>query len=494
MLKKILSNSAIYGLAPQIPQVANIFILPIITQDLTRLDYGVAGIIYSYLAALAAIHLLGTKNIISTSFFHHTMQYKWLWRQIHGFISLWSLLYGVLVGLILYLAVPEEAIEHRWTIVLLHAIPSALLNVTIEYGTIYHQVSQKPIPIGIQVVTVGFVSIFLNLFLISYLKMGYMGWFWSRFVATILSFFFFFYTLYFRQKLTPIFNFKWRLVKEKLKVCLPIIPHHYGSYLLSSSDRIVMDMLQVNVKQIGTYNLGGNFGSYFNAFADGSGMAIGPLMYEYFNKLKRQDALRLNRKMIFLWQSAMMVFSFLVCLWFKEIFFILIKNDELQEAYSLAIIMIMGFNYRPLYSGFSFKLLYYEKAGNIWKNTFSAGILNIVLNIIFIPIYGIEAAAVTTSISFLYLSMAGFFISDYRKMNDLNYYPFHWLVGIIFLSIVVYMLKDIYWLYKVGISVTIVSACIYWIIQNQDFLQLFDITNYKKAKETLDVGKKNLDK
>lgn len=478
LIKKILSNSAIYGLAPQIPQVANIFILPLITQDLTRLDYGVAGIIYSYLAALAAIHLLGTKMILSNSYFHHAMQHKWLWRQMHGFISLWSLLYGVLVGLVIFFAVPEEAIENRGLIVLLHVIPSAFLNVTIEYGTIYYQVSQKPVPIGIQVVSVGLVSVFLNLYLISFLKMGYMGWFWSRFVASILSFCFFFYTLYFRQKFIPIFNFKWRLIKEKLKLCLPLIPYYYGSYLLTSSDRIVMDQLKVNVNKIGVYNLGANFGNYFNSFADGSGLAINPIIYQYLQKLPREKSFKLNRDLTFLWQAAMMVLSFVVCLWFKEIFELLIQNDDLQAAYPLAIIMIMGCNYRPLYSGFAVKLFYFEKSNSIWKISFGAGLLNIVLNIIFIPIYGIEAAAISTFVAFLAMGIAGFFISDYRKMDDLKYYPFYWLVGICIATVVVYMLKDIYWVSKVGITLGILGASAFWAFRNKAFLLSFDLKNH----------------
>ncbi|MEM8890632.1 MAG: lipopolysaccharide biosynthesis protein [Bacteroidota bacterium] len=483
MIKKILSNSAVYGLAPQIPQVANILILPIITQDLSRLDYGVAGIIYSYLAALSAIHLLGTKIVLSNGFYHYRKQYKWLWRQMHGFISLWSLFYAFLMGVIIYWVVPEEAVENRWAIVLMHTIPSALLNATTEYGILHHQVAQKPGPIAFQMIVVGFITIGINLWLISFEKMGYMGWFWSRFIGSVLSFLFFSYFLYYKLKLLPIFNFKWRLIKDKMKVAFPMIPHYYGSYLLTSSDRIVMDLYQVNIQKIGIYNLAGNFGNYFNAFADGTGMATGPVIYEYFRNLKRRHAFKLSRDLIFIWQAGMMLFSFLVCLWFKEIFSILINNPDLQDAYSLAIIMIMGFNYRPLYSGFAVKLFYYEKAGRIWLVSFGAGILNVVLNIIFIPIYGIEAAAITTFVAFLFLGLAGFFIKEYREMNDVNYFPFHWLIGIIIATVIVYFLKDIFWLYKIGISLFLLTVSLIWILKNKELIRSFDPKQSKQEED-----------
>lgn len=403
---------------------------------------------------------------------------------MHGFISLWSLFYAFLMGLIIYWVVPEEAVENRWAIVLMHTIPSAFLNATTEYGILHQQVAQKPGPIAFQMIVVGFITIAINLWLITFEKMGYMGWFWSRFIGSILSFLFFSYFLYYKLKLLPIFNFKWRLIKAKMKVAFPMIPYYYGSYLLTSSDRIVMDLYQVNIQKIGIFNLAGNFGNYFNAFVDGTGMAINPVIFEFLQGLKRKDAFRLSRDLIFIWQGTMMIFSFLVCLWFKEIFSILINNPDLQEAYSLAIIMIMGFNYRPLYAGFAVKLFYYEKAHRIWLISFSAGVLNIVLNIIFIPIYGIEAAAITTFIGFLFMGMAGFFIKEYRQMGDLNYRPFHWLFGIIISTVIVYILKDIYWLYKVGISLFILGATIFWILKNKELIQSFDPRQKLNEEET----------
>ena len=48
MLKKVLKNSLIYGIAPQITAVANILVLPLITPNLTEFDFGINGIALSY--------------------------------------------------------------------------------------------------------------------------------------------------------------------------------------------------------------------------------------------------------------------------------------------------------------------------------------------------------------------------------------------------------------------------------------------------------------
>ena len=45
MIKKVVTNSAIYGLSPHIPKIVSVFLLPIMTQYLTDVDYGIAGTI-----------------------------------------------------------------------------------------------------------------------------------------------------------------------------------------------------------------------------------------------------------------------------------------------------------------------------------------------------------------------------------------------------------------------------------------------------------------
>jgi len=80
MIKKLFSHSLIYGLAPQISKIAGIFALPIITKDLTDIDFGIWGTTMAYFGSLQALLLLGLTVVISNSFFKMPSQYKWLWR------------------------------------------------------------------------------------------------------------------------------------------------------------------------------------------------------------------------------------------------------------------------------------------------------------------------------------------------------------------------------------------------------------------------------
>lgn len=146
MYKKIFSHTAIYGLAPQIPRIAGIFILPIITQYLTEVDFGVYGLIVAVVGAMTALSNLGLNVVLSNSFYKSPMQHKWAWRQIYGFLILWQIPYTIMLGLVIYFIIPEEAAENTWLIILLNTIPVVLFGPTSFYvlNTINYKKGQCP--------------------------------------------------------------------------------------------------------------------------------------------------------------------------------------------------------------------------------------------------------------------------------------------------------------------------------------------------------------
>lgn len=438
MLKKLFSHSMIYGIAPQIGKVAGIFALPIITKDLTEIDYGIWGIIVAYTGALQALFTLGMEVVLANSFFKMPSQHKWLWRQVYGFLYLVAIPFSILVGLLLYWVIPSEAQSNIILIIVLILAPRVLFGPTTILGLFYYQLRQNPIPVAIRSGVFGFLTVVLNVYTISYLKMGYMGWVWSLFIVTVLMNFSYWYPLVYKLNLSPIFNFKWRLIRKSFKVALPTIPHQYASFMLNTSDRIVMDGLNVSIGALGEYNLASTFGGYFQALIGAANQAVSPMMMECY---KKNDDIQ-PRNMIFVLQIAMLVTTFLFCIWSKEIFEILINNDVLKKVYPLAIIIVMAYNYRPMFIGAMNKLFYVEKTELLWRVSFVAAALNIILNLIFIPIYGFETAAYTTFISLMYMGFSGHFIPKIKEIQTTKYYAEYWFLLIITLTGTAYYLVE----------------------------------------------------
>ncbi|WP_299825417.1 lipopolysaccharide biosynthesis protein [uncultured Pontibacter sp.] len=454
MLRKLLSHAAIYGLAAHVPRLAGVLSLPVITPYLTTLDYGVGGIVTAYVVALNTLFSLGLSVVMVNAYAKHPMRYKWVWRQLHGFLSEWAVLYGLILGALLWWGMPDEARENHWELLALNVLPVVLFGVTEFQAMFLFQISQRPVPVAIRSFIVGVITVGLNIYTIAYLQMGYMGWFYANAAGALVGFILYGYPLYFKEKMWPVFNYRWHRIKKSLKVSLPVIPHHFSFFLLDTSDKLVLDFLKVPLPRIGLYNIASSFGLYFMAASTSIVQAASPFYMQYYSKPKGDtEAAKQARSMTFSLQALFLGLTFILCLWLKELFILLIKNQELQKAYPLAIIIMMGYNYRPMYLGAVNLLVYREHTKVLWKISTVAGMGNVLLNLMLVPYFGIEAAAITTFAALMYMGYSGYALKEYKQVADINYYPWLWLSLTVLALVVVYTLADAEVIYKIVVTV-----------------------------------------
>lgn len=350
---------------------------------------------------------------------------------------------------------PDEVVN-IWLVIFLNIGAGLFFGPTGAIGSVYFQIRQRPFSIAMRTIVFGTLTVLLNVFFIAFLKLGYLGWFYSIFIVSVLGNASYFYPLVFKYNLKPNFKISIRRIKSYLKITLPTIPHYYSTFLLNTSDKIVMQKMQVPMDDIGKYNAAYTVGNFFNSIGMVSGFAITPLMNECYKNKDDKSA----RELVFVLQAVFFAASFFVCLWLKEIFQILIKNKELALTYPMGIIIVMAYNYRAMYYGAINKLFYLEKTSVLWKITFIAGLTNVVMNLILIPIFGFEAAAVTTFASLMFMGYSGYFIRDFNNNNSVNYYPMLWLSATIGLTVLSYFTKDFSLSYKLFISIVTLIICI----------------------------------
>lgn len=453
MIKLIIKNSAIYGILPQLPKIASFFVLPFITPFLTPVDYGVIGIIDVYIGLIGALHFLGLNVRITNIFFNHPHHYKIYWRQIYGFLMLWSIIYVALLSILIYIALPEEAIENRVKIILLKTIPELLFAPAVLFMTTYYRLKQHAWPIAGRSMLAGFIAVFLNYYTIAVLKLGYMGWIYSSFISACIGGIIFMIPMYSNLKLFPIFNFKRRLIKSALKVGLPVIPHNYSHYLINSSDRLVMERLNVPTFQIGLYNLAYTLGSYINIAANAVNQAIGPNLILFAKEGRWKE----YQDMIFAFQSLVFLTCFILSVWVKTWMPLLIRNDELIQFPELFIIIAMSYTAWPMYVGCNQVLFYFEKTNVLWKITTVAGVINVIANIVLIPVFGFMAAAWTTFGALLFQGFTGYLYKHFKQHNQAKLYPFFWFILILIsLPVILLTFKQ---MFLIKIIVSLLGAC-----------------------------------
>lgn len=461
MLKKIISHSLIYGLAPFVPKIINLLMLPIFTAVLNPVDYGVQSLLNSSMGLIGVLAMLGLNLPLTNTFYKHNFHYKKRWAQFYGFLNIWMVIYAILLSGIIYYIVPIEAQKNVFLIIIFNVVPLVLFGPTADLGQLYYQLNQQPKQVVIRTVIISFISIILNYVTIVMLDLHYMGWFFSTCVSTLLLNASYWYPLHFKLGIRPIYCFKRIVIKRGLNVSLPMIPHYYGAFLLGSADSLILKYCMVSTVQIGFYGFAATFGGLMALLVGAINTAAGPILFE----MMRSKQYMSIRNLIWTIQGAFLIVVFLICIWTKEIFGIVVKNEHLQTTYFLAIVFIMGHCYRPMYFGSGSFLFYNERTRNLWKVTFGAGVFCVISNFLLIPYFGFKTPAFVLYFSYLIMGYGVFFLKDYKEIAVVDFKPVIWFIITVMCFAVTLFLVELQFYYKIGISTIVMFLVTFYALK-----------------------------
>lgn len=412
----LLKNSLLLSISPFLPQVINVLLLPVMTRYLTDVDFGISATISAYSLSISAFSTLGLSVVIQNSFFKHPYHYTIVWRQIYGFLNIWMVIYACFQALLLYFFIPAEAIENRWLIIIITNFSTVFFGPTATIGNSYYIYSKQSFPIVWRSVLSSLITILSNYILIVHFNLGYMGWYISSFIGTFFSNATYWYVLRKKLKIIPIYKFKWKSLKKALSISMPTIPHYYTPYLLDSSGRMVMDQNNLSQSEMGRIGISQQIGGLFQTGMNGISHAISP----YILQALKDEKQKIIEKLGLIFVTFIFGLAFILSLWSREIFDILLSNDSLKSAYPYFIVFVMASCYRPMYLMASNYYFYFEKTKQLLFITFFSGCLAFLIYIVFVPLYGVWAFLIGHYIACLYYGYSGYFYSGYTHNSKLN--------------------------------------------------------------------------
>lgn len=411
-IKQLLTNIIWYGVIPKITAILSLLLLPLITPFLTLEDYGIMGLINSYKGIALGVATFGLHMHLTNSYFELGKNFILLWRRLFFYMIVSSFLTAIALTFIYSFSLSITPESKKTLIISLSIIPILFfsVNTIIEH---YFPLVYKPRTQVLRNLIASVVSIGFSFVMIRYYSLGYVGWVVSTTILTLLTFILFFKPLYIDLKIYPQVDFNFSRIKKLLKISLPIIPHNLSHMLLSSSDRIIMDILGVSVVSIGLYSNGYSIGENSNVVITGISIALSPVLQRIFrekNIIQMKYYYRLSNLII----SA---FILLVMLFMKEFYIIFIKNESLQPAYIVAILTSVSYLVNATaYMYLSTSIFINKTTNKILYLVFLPAIVNILLNFIFIPIYGFMAALYTTIFTYWLVFALPFLFPFFRDI------------------------------------------------------------------------------
>lgn len=171
---------------------------------------------------------------------------------------------------------------------------------------------------------------------------------------------------------------------------IPLVPHYLSQTVLNSSDRIMISNL-VNESAAGIYSLAYSVSMIMRLFNN----AFSDSIYPWFCQKIKDNKLKETEPVAYISMALIAVINLLLIAFAPEVI-ALFAPKSYQEAIWLIPPITMSVFFIFIYDLFSTVEFYYEKTKFVMFASLIAAVLNIVLNYIFIKIFGYFAAGYTT--------------------------------------------------------------------------------------------------
>ena len=207
----------------------------------------------------------------------------------------------------------------------------------------------------------------------------------------------------------------------------PLIPHYLSQRVLSQADRVMIKNM-VGAREAGIYSLSYSVGMLLNILTSALDSTISPWMYKKIRERKFQEIADIGKSLMILFALCVMGFSL-----FAPELVKLFAPAEYTEAADLIPMISLSCFFMFVYTQFIYFEYYIGKTQYITIATVLSAVLNILMNVIFINIYGYRAAAVTTVVCYIFYAIGHYFVMKNLckiEFGTQEIYDWKWILAV----------------------------------------------------------------
>lgn len=428
---RLAKNSLIYALFSLLQKGFAFFLIPIYTAHLTISEYGILGIVMAAIPFFVLIAGLAIRG--STAFFYYEYKErdKEYLKNIWGTSFITIILFSVVFSCLLWLIKDFVLAYFLDNIPFYPYLFLALISVSTQPLYYYYQsiLKAKQQARAASVIDfIYFVSIVaLTIFFILYLDYKADG---ALLALAITNFLFFVFSL---VKIYKEVNlcFDPNLLKRTLKYSLPIIPHNLASWAMNLSDRLILNSL-TTLSVVGLFDIGSQLGKLINIITLGVNSAYSPW---FFQQLKESKS---NKNPIAEVTHSIVLFYIVIstCIsWLAPEILRLIASEAYYSAWKVVPFIAIAFAINGFYYTFS-NVFFIEKTKFLPLISGIGAIINIGLNFVLIPVYGMLGSGIACLLSKIIFTFIAYFFSQrlllipYNLPKILSFFLLGFLISI----------------------------------------------------------------
>ena len=199
--------------------------------------------------------------------------------------------------------------------------------------------------------------------------------------------------------------------KYALGLAIPLLPHYLSGMILNQGDRVMINRM-VGKSEVAFYSVAYNIGLLVQIFTRAITNSFTPWMYQ---KIKKNDFAGIAKTVNFL-LVIIGVISAGLMMCSPELVLIFGSSKYASAVYVIPPVAASVF-FIFLYNILAIPQFYFEKTHFLSISSFVAAALNIVLNYIFIKLFGFIAAGYTTLTCYVFYSIGHYIVSK-RVLKD----------------------------------------------------------------------------
>lgn len=484
-LKELTKDTAVYGISTVVGRFLAFLLVPFYTHVLNPGEYGICSNVYSYIAFISLIYIYGM-DVAFQKYAANAAETekKNLFSTPVIFVFLTSLAFSILIILVRnplnsFMDVGDKYVHLIYYSILIMLFDSAAL---IPFANLRLERKAKKFAF-IKIVNI-LIQIGLNLLLVLKLRWGIEGIFISNLAASVVTILF----------LLPEIKryFIWVIDKPTLKKMLwfglPYLPASLGATIVQVVDRPLVLKI-AGEEMCGIYQANYKLGIFMMLIVSMFQYAWQPFL---LTNAKEKKAKEIFSKVLTLFMIGASLIWITISLFIDNLvklnlFGYTFFGPKFQKGWEIVPVILLAYLFHGMYVNFTAGIYIEEKNKYLPLITGAGALINVIVNLLLIPVWGIMGAALATLASYVLMASMIFFFTQKYYPVKYEYKKVFTILGMVIAAAGVYYYlfytndHQIFILYKLFMLISFVSFLfIFKIIRKHDLVVTLNLLLRKK--------------
>ncbi|MBD3287296.1 oligosaccharide flippase family protein, partial [candidate division KSB1 bacterium] len=469
---KFVKESVVYTLGDIFAKSLAFILIPIYTRYLIKSDYAIYNIVITIWPVLVILYFKGIAGYMIRGYFELKAESER--KEFFGSLILLSLFISVVLSGLVHIF-GDQIFSPLFKDVsykpyLQFAVGIAFFKLFIHNVLTIYRTKRRPLTVVSLSVFNFAINVAIIILFVVILKKELMGALYGQVISLgLISLIFF---LYIQKDIR--YKIRGHYIRAALLFSIPLIPHALSGWIINLSDRILIERFST-LENLAIYALGYQLAMALDILINSMNQAWMPFFYSNAANKDQQKELMKSTTFYF---TLVVAIGLLMSLYSREIILFAGKMEYI-DASKIFPLIVLAFVIHSIYYMSSAAIFYMNKTYIVPFISITAGIINISLNIWWLPQFGYIAAAYSTIISFIVMAVMGYFFAQ-------HFYPipfqFSKLIAVFIIALLIYGISLLFhlenWFYAIPVKLALFALFPLALILS-NLVQIKDIRNFK---------------